>query len=249
MEWDAQNYRKTCGRVTEQGLKLVDVLRTMPCGKVLDLGCGTGDLTNEIAKFSGEAIGLDSSAEMVNMARAVYPEINFIVSDACAMQWADYFDIVFSNAVLHFIKAQDALLDSIHKALKKNGTFVCEFGAAGNLADLLNAVAQACLTRGKDYALRFYYPTEGQFRALLEKHGFLVESAFTYDVDTQLAEGGPGLRNWVNQIFNVEMGWFGVEEQENVLLEIESALRPTQWDGSNWHLPNRRIRVIARKEE
>jgi len=43
------------------------------------------------------------------------------------------------------------------------------------------------------------------------------------------------------------MEWFGDEEKEAVLREIEAALRPAQWDGGSWHLPNRRIRVIARK--
>ena len=249
MKWDAQNYERTCGRVTEHGAKLVDVLRTLPHGKVLDLGCGTGVLTSEIAKFSDEVIGLDSSFEMVEKAKSMYPEIDFVVSDACTMHWNNYFDAVFSNAVLHFIKTQDVLLDSIRKVLKKNGVFVCEFGASGNLTDLLNAVAQACLQRGKDYSLRFFYPTEGQFRALLEKHGFRVESAFTYDLDTQLTEGEPGLRNWINQVFNVEMGWFDDNEKDKVLMEIDSALRPTLWSGSNWHLPNRRIQVIAEKKE
>jgi len=45
------------------------------------------------------------------------------------------------------------------------------------------------------------------------------------------------------------MRWFTVDEQEKVLLEIENVLRPVQWDGANWHLPNRRIQVIARKIE
>jgi len=167
MEWNAQNYIKTCGRVTEHGAKLVDILRAMPRGKVLDLGCGTGELTSKIAKFSDEVIGLDSSVEMVNLARKTYPEINYVISDACTMQWDNYFDYVFSNAVLHFIKNQDALLDRVHMALKNYGVFICEFGASGNLTDLLNAVEQACLVRGKKYILRFYYPTEKQYMALL----------------------------------------------------------------------------------
>jgi hypothetical protein len=73
-----------------------------------------------------------------------------------------------------------------------------------------------------------------------------VESAVTYDLDTKLIEGEPGLRNWVMQIFNVEMDRFDSPEQEEVLVEIESALRPARWDGTNWHLANRRLQVIAR---
>jgi hypothetical protein len=77
-------------------------------------------------------------------------------------------------------------------------------------------------------------------------HGFEPETVVIFDVDTKLIEGEPGLRNWVNQIFRVEMEWFDPAERALVLGEIEDALRPAQWDGENWHLPNRRIRVIAR---
>jgi trans-aconitate methyltransferase len=160
MEWNAQNYQSTCGRVTEHGAKLVDVLRKNQCGRILDLGCGTGVLTNEIAGFSDEVVGIDLSSAMVEKARSMYPGIEFKVMDACALEWENYFDAVFSNAVLHFIKTQDILLDNIRKALTDNGLFICEFGASGNIIDLLYAVEQACVNRGKAYSLRFYYPTE-----------------------------------------------------------------------------------------
>ena len=247
MEWNAQNYQLTCGRVTEHGTKLVDILRKMRRGKVLDLGCGTGVLTSEIAKLSDEVIGLDASVAMVEKAKATYPDIKFVVMDACNMTWENYFNIVFSNAVLHFIKNQNILLNNIHKVLTQNGMFVCEFGASGNMAALLDVVAQACTKRGKSYSLRFYYPSEDEYRTLLKEHGFFVESIFTYDLDTRLVEGAQGLRNWINQIFSIEMDWFEAHEWDDVLAEIEYALRPTQWDGSNWHLLNRRLQVVARK--
>jgi trans-aconitate methyltransferase len=188
MEWNAQTYQSTCGRVTEHGVKLVDILRKTQSGKVLDLGCGTGVLTNEIAEFSDEVIGIDSSSAMVDKAKSMYPGIKFYVMDACALQWDNYFDAIFSNAVLHFIKTQDILLDSVHKALTNDGVFICEFGASGSIADLLNAVTNACSKRGKSYSLRFYYPTEEEYSILLKRHGFFVESAFSYDLDTQLTE-------------------------------------------------------------
>ena len=247
MEWDAQKYHETCGRVTEHGTKLVDVLREMKCNKVLDLGCGTGVLTNEIAGFAHEVIGIDSSPAMIKKAKESYPDLEFHVMDACSLKWENYFDAVFSNAVFHFIKSQDILLDGIHKVLAPNGTLVCEFGASGNIIDLLDAVAQSCNKRSKPYSLRFFYPTEVEYRRLLEKRRFSAESIITYDLDTQLKEGEAGLRNWINQIFNVEMKWFDTCEQEEVLKEIESALRPDRWDGVNWHLANRRLKVIARK--
>jgi len=247
MKWNAEKYQKTCGRVTEQGMKLVDVLRKFSCNKVLDIGCGTGVLTKEIAAFSHEIIGIDASQEMIEKAKAIYPELKLIVMDARFLQWENYFDAVFSNAVFHFIKEQDILLDNIYKTLLPNGLLVCEFGASGNIARLLNAVEYACARRGKPYSLRFYYPSEKEYKLLLENHGFFVESIITYNLDTKLTEGNAGLRNWIKQIFSIEMDWFGISERKDVLTEIESMLKNEQWDGYNWHLPNRRLQVIARK--
>ena len=247
MEWNAEKYQKTCGRVTEHGVKLFNILKTLPCDKVLDIGCGTGELTKKIAAFAKETIGIDTSPNMIEKAKINYPELNLMVMNACALQWENYFDTVFSNAVFHFIKTQDALLDNIYRALKLNGVLVCEFGAFGNIAGLLDAVDYAYSKRGKSYSLRFFYPAEGEYRFLLEKHGFFVENLSVYDLDTKLIEGEAGLRNWINQIFNVEMEWFSDSELEDVLTEIESTLRALQWDGSNWHLPNRRLQFVARK--
>jgi len=247
MKWDVEKYHETCGRVTEQGVNLVNVLKELQCERVLDLGCGTGVLTNDIAGFVNEVIGIDASAAMIDKAAAAYPNLEFHVIDACSLPWSGYFDAVFSNAVFHFIKEQDVLLGSIFKSLAENGALVCEFGASGNLEELLAAVAAACIKRGKDYSLRFYYPEKEEYENLLEKNGYTLESVTIFDLDTQLKEGAAGLRNWINQIFNVEMEWFDSVEREAVLDEIESALRYAQWDGSNWHLPNRRIRVVARK--
>lgn len=247
MEWNAQSYFQTCGRVTEHGLKLVDSLKGIPCNTVLDLGCGTGKLTSKIAEFANKVIGIDASPAMVAKAKATYPSIEFAVMDACSLQWENYFDVVFSNAVFHFIQTQDILLDNIHKVLLKNGLLICEFGASGNISGLLDAISYACITRKKPYSLRFFYPSEEEYRCLLESYGFTVEYMISYGLDTKLIEGESGLRNWINQIFCVEMDWFDDFEREEVLKEIENTLRSEQWDGSNWHLANRRIQVAARK--
>jgi len=251
MDWDTKNYHETCGRVTEHGARLVDELRKLRGGRalntVLDVGCGTGVLTNDIAGFAREIIGIDASPAMIEKAKELYPCIPFYVMDACSLTWVDYFDAVFSNAVFHFIKTQDALLDSIYTVLKKNGMLICEFGAAGNLAALLDAVSAACIKRGKPYSLRFFYPDRDEYGDMLIKHGFIIESLITYDLDTRLLKGDNKLRDWIKQIFNVEMAWFNAQEIESVFHEIESVLKPVQWDGDCWHLPNRRVRVIASK--
>ena len=247
MKWNVEKYEETCGRVTEHGNMLVDILHDFECKKVLDIRCGTGVLTNEISKFINEVIGIDQSKEMIEKAKTLYPELNFMVMDACSLQWNEYFDLVFSNAVFHFIKSQNELLENIHKALVKNGLLVCEFGASGNIDNLLKAIEKICIERGKPYSLRFFYPSEEEYKNLLSKNNFSIKFIEVYDLDTQLKEGKNGLRNWINQIFDIEMSWFNTSEREDVLNQIDETLKITQWDGSNWHLANKRIKVIAQK--
>lgn len=74
-----------------------------------------------------------------------------------------------------------------------------------------------------------------------------MQSLVDYDLNTSLPEGPEGLGNWVRQVFRVEMGWFSPAEQEALLAELEEGLRPGQWDGRRWHMPNRRLRCVARK--
>lgn len=245
MEWNAQKYGQSCGGVTEHGKGLVEELRELKPTKVLDLGCGTGVLTSAIAAFAPGVIGIDASPGMIEKAKADYPALDLRVMDACALEWEDTFDAVFSNAVFHFIQDQDKLLQSIRRALRPGGRLVCEFGADGNIARMLAAVAAACEKRGKAFSSRFYYPGDDEYREKLEANGFVVESLRSYDLDTPLKSECQGLRGWARQVFGVELGWFEPAEQEEILRELEAALEPYDWDGERWHMANRRLRVVA----
>ena len=247
MDWNVERYTKTCGNVTERGIALVDFVRKNECKRVLDLGCGTGVLTNELSKCTDEVIGIDSSQAMIKKAQTSYPDLKFYLMDACSLEWENYFDTVFSNAVFHFITSQDILLKSIHKSLQLNGMLIAEFGAFCNIIDLLHAVAQVCEKSGKEYKLRFYYPKMEEYEQLLKKYGFTIETINTQKLDTALPDGEIGLKNWINQVFQVEMDWFSSSEREEVLMEIENILRTNYWDGINWHVTNYRLFVMARK--
>jgi len=248
MDWNVQKYHETCGRVTEHGEKLVERLKAISCGEILDLGCGTGVLTNEISRFAKKVVGIDSSPQMIEKAMSSYPSIEFHLMDARSIIWENRFDAVFSNAVFHFIREQDALLDSIIKSLKPKGTLISEFGAHGNISELLKAIEHALVSRGRPYMLRFYYPTTDEYSKLLVNHGFKIEFIIAYELDTTLKEGEAGLRNWINQIFDVELKAYELSERQTILSEIEAALMPSQWDGANWHLHNRRIQFYAYKQ-
>lgn len=88
--------------------------------KILDLGCGIGTLTTQLTNFAGTVIGVDSSYDMIEKARSQFNNIEFIVGDALNLPFENEFDIVFSDAVFHWIENHDLLLKNIHRALKDN---------------------------------------------------------------------------------------------------------------------------------
>lgn len=248
MKWDTKMYSDKHDFVTEYGKELLTFVPDDKNQRILDLGCGTGVLTNELSKKSDHVIGVDSSREMIHQARENYPDLSFEVKDACHLDWEEEFDIVFSNAVFHWIITPDVLLRSIHKALAVGGKLICEFGAAGNIFKIQKAFEGVAKEQGYNYESPFYFPTIMEYGSLLEEIGFDVEFIEDYDRLTPLKDGEEGLKNWMKQFFAGSLEEFSEEVQENILKEIEEDLKEDLYDGSKWFADYRRIRVIAEKK-
>ncbi|GER70248.1 hypothetical protein BpJC7_15510 [Weizmannia acidilactici] len=86
--------------------------------KILDLGCGTGDLTNTIFETGAKIIGVDKSENMIQQASRKYPHIRFLIQDATQLKFENEFEAVFSNAALHWIKQAEVVLHGIYRCLK-----------------------------------------------------------------------------------------------------------------------------------
>ena len=142
-EWDAGRYDSAHSFVWERGRGVVELLAPAPGERILDLGCGTGHLTAHIAASGAEVVGIDSSDGMVGVASQNYPNIRFEVADARSLPYAAEFDAVFSNAVLHWVRPPEAVVESVGRSLKPRGRFVAEFGGQNNIRTIMNAVGQA----------------------------------------------------------------------------------------------------------
>jgi len=105
--WDAANYQDRHSFVWRYGANLVELLDPQPGERILDLGCGTGQLTAEIAQRGARVTGLDHSAEMLAEARRNFPQLEFIPGDAASFDFCEPFEAVFSNAALHWVKAAE----------------------------------------------------------------------------------------------------------------------------------------------
>lgn len=147
-EWDTTAYDEDHSIVFEYGEGVVDLLEPETGERILDLGCGTGHLTDQIADSGADAVGLDASEEMIREARKIHPECEFLHADARNVSFSEPFDAVFSNAALHWISEQDAVLDGVMDALGPGSRFVAELGGTGNVAAIVSAVQAAAAERG-----------------------------------------------------------------------------------------------------
>jgi trans-aconitate 2-methyltransferase len=196
-QWDAGLYDDKHAFVWKHGAALLEMLGPRAGERVLDLGCGTGHLTAQLAAAGAEMVGIDSSPEMVAQARQSYPDIRFEVADARNFAFAEPFDAVLSNAVLHWVREPEPVVACVAGALKPGGRFVAEFGGRGNVAALLAALAGAARQAGcRPFVSPWYFPALGEYAALLERDGLEVRSAALFDRPTPL-EGEHGLRDWV----------------------------------------------------
>ena len=121
-EWNASLYDNKHDFVAEYGKGLLEFVPVNNNQSILDLGCGTGTLTAQLKELSKEVIVVDGSQSMIKRAQEQYPDIEFMVCDALELPFNRQFDVVFSNAVFHWISDHNALLNK--KDIKNRCVFL-----------------------------------------------------------------------------------------------------------------------------
>ncbi|MEP7339107.1 MAG: methyltransferase domain-containing protein [Acidobacteriota bacterium] len=249
MKWDSELYNQKHAFVFQYGEDLLSLLDAKPGERILDVGCGAGQLTKQIADAGAEVTGLDSSPEMIATARAAYPEINFLIADASDFSFAEPFDAIFSNAALHWVeRAEDAIV-CMSQALKPGGRFVVEFGGKGNIANIASSLEQAVHeVGGIEVKATNYFPRIGEYTSLLEKHGIEVASAVLFDRPTKLEGGEDGLENWIMMFRGPRLNGLNDDERREVIERVKRQLRDTQFKDGDWFADYRRLRITGRKQ-
>ena len=141
--WDSGLYDDAFGVITRFGSGAFELLAPKRGEPILDLGCGTGHLTAQIAAAGAAAIGIDAAADMIARARELYPRVGFEVARGEDFALDAPVDAVFSNAALHWMWPPEAVAACVSRALKPGGRFVAEMGARGNVATIVEAIYRA----------------------------------------------------------------------------------------------------------
>jgi trans-aconitate methyltransferase len=247
MKWNATLYDNKHSFVAKYGEDVLGWLAPKEGEHILDVGCGTGTLTEKIAEAGAVVTGIDASQEMIAKAKQAYNRIEFFVKDATDFSFDEPFDAAFSNATFHWIKDQQQLLQCIYNNLRAGGRLVYEMGAKHNVESIHNAVKKVLIEEGFEENTSIqvnYFASAGEHAAMLEKIGFTVSGIIQFDRPTELV-GEDGMRNWIIQFGQSFFKNIPAEKIEIILDKSVAILKETNYKNGKWYADYIRLRVKA----
>jgi trans-aconitate methyltransferase len=207
-EWDAGDYERHSAAQQTWAQELIAKLALQGDERVLDIGCGDGKVTAEIASLvpAGYVVGVDSAVSMVRLARSRWPldrrvNLRFCLADALELPFHAAFAVAFSNATLHWVHNHRRVLQGISRSLRSGGRVLLQMGGRGNAAGLLSLLAEMMRESqwceyygGFVFPYAFYGPEE--YLPWLEEAGLerlrveLIPKDMTH-------KGAAGLEGWI----------------------------------------------------
>jgi len=130
--WNPAQYDRFRAERQQPFFDLLGLVRPQPRMRAVDLGCGTGELTSALHRRLGarETLGLDSSDAMIARSdRHAEPGLRFERGDIADFVASEPFDLVFSNAALHWLPDHDALLARLTRTLAPGGQLAVQIPA------------------------------------------------------------------------------------------------------------------------
>jgi trans-aconitate methyltransferase len=207
-KWDAEDYRDSSSQQKKWGRELLAKLNLNGDERVLDIGCGDGKLTAEIAERlpRGSAMGIDNSEEMIHLASETYPphafpRLSWRVVDARSLVFDGEFDVIFSNAVLHWVKDHQPVLSGIRRSLKPGGRILIQMGGRGNASDIVAVLAEMFGREEwsryfTDFTLPYGFYGPGEYEEWLKEAGLTPTRVELVPKD-MAHEGREGLAGWI----------------------------------------------------
>lgn len=255
-QWNPAKYRSAAGFVADQlgadVLAFLEQHTALQNRDVLDLGCGDGVLTLRLAERGARVTGIDSSAEMIAAAqeRGGHGELfSAAVLNATAVQhvaeFTGAFDVVFTNATLHWIADKGAVLTGAQRALRNGGVFTGEFGGGANVRIIRAAVTEACAFGG--YAapvFPWFFPERAEFASLLGAAGFRDVEVYELERRPILPEG---LNGWLETFGSSIVPEIQDEARRELWNVAQELARAELFYDDAWHADYVRLRFAAWK--
>ena len=203
--WNAEDYAASSAAQQSWAEKLIGTLELVGHERILDIGCGDGKVTKLIAERvpHGSVIGIDRSREMIDLAQKQFEgvSLSFKQMDALSIQFSHTFDLIFSNAALHWVKDHQKILIGIFLHLKTGGRVLLQMGGAGNAEAVVNIVSKLISAEPwspyfKNFTFPYYFYTDAQYKKWLSAVGFHNHCVDLFEID-MVHENVDGLKGWL----------------------------------------------------
>ena len=206
--WNAAEYAANSAVQQSWARELIAGIHLRGDEHILDIGCGDGKVTAELARAvpRGSVTGTDASAEMIAFAKKTFPpakvsNLKFEITDARKISSKTKFDVVFSNAALHWVDDHEAILSGAARVLKPGGRLVVSCGGKGNAHDVFLALRpEMRLKHWREYfrkmPMPYFFYAPGDYEKWLPKFGFKIHALKLAPKDAAYA-GADGLATWL----------------------------------------------------
>lgn len=255
-EFDGRKYEESSAHQKEWGERLIAELSLRGDERILDLGCGDGRLTAQLAELvpEGSVLGIDASCGMIEVAQKHHKgNLSFLLVDINSLDFKDEFDLVFSNATVHWVKDHNALLRKVRRSLRNDGVIRFNFAGAGNCSNFFTIVKTAM--KNPRYAKYFsefvwpwFMPTVDEYETIVHQFPFRdirvwAENADRYFSDSQT------MTKWIEQPSLVPFLRCIDQSEKQIFRDfvVQRMIEKTRQDDGTCFETFRRINVFARK--
>ena len=206
--WDAAEYAANSAPQEEWARELIARLQLRGDENILDVGCGDGRVTAEIARAvpRGSATGIDASPQMIDFAKQQFPysrvpNLEFHNMDARQIRFNRQFDYIFSNAALHWVDDHPAFLRGAARCLRPGGRLVVSCGGKGNAQDVFLALRpEMRLKRWRNYFRKmprpYFFHSPAEYKRWLPQFGLRRNDVLLVPKDAYY-EGRAGFATWL----------------------------------------------------
>jgi trans-aconitate methyltransferase len=207
-KWNAADYAANSVVQQTWARELIARMKLRGDEYILDVGCGDGKITAEISRAvpRGSATGVDASPQMIKFAQKTFPakkfpNLEFHVMDARKIKCDRQFDLIFSNAALHWVDDHQAILRGMASVLKPGGRLVVSCGGKGNAQDVFVALRpEMRLKRWREFFRRmptpYFFYSPADYEKWLPKFGFNIHKLKLAPKDATYA-GADGFAAWL----------------------------------------------------
>jgi trans-aconitate 2-methyltransferase len=241
-DWDAATYDRVADPMTRWGAAVLDRLPLHGDERVLDAGCGTGRVTEQVAERlpAGTVVALDGSASMIEAARRRLrrfgPRIEYVVADLLAPLPIAPVDAILSTATFHWVSDHQTLFHNLAGVLRPGGRLVAQFGGTGNIASVQAVLA----TVGDGWLGDVVFAGPEETRDRLRAAGFTELEAWLQEEPTQLEPGAPFEAYLRTVVLGGHLTRLPAEERDEFVRQVAARLPEAQIDYV-------RLNVVARR--